>query len=132
MFSFGKRKKLEKTVEEYINLTEELIASNEKKDSEIQRLRDTILSMEVEIENFKKETSSKEHNYVKLVVSDDLQTITPFVGYRGDCFEKLFQEGMLTDAQEGSTHAIQLALMMIASEGLSQLLEEFEEARFEG
>lgn len=93
---------------------ENLMAAKEK---EIQRL--------VEIE---KASLSEESNYVKLVFSNDLQKITPFIGFRPDCFESLFQEGFLKDGQEDNPHAIQLALMSMANDGLAQILEAFEEA----
>ena len=93
---------------------ENLMAAQEK---EIQRL--------VEIE---KASLSEESNYVKLVFSDDLQKITPFIGFRPDCFESLFQEGLLKDGQEDNPHAIQLALLFMANDGLAQILEAFEEA----
>ena len=88
----------------------------EVRDSEATKLRDAVDTLH-----------SEEHNYVKLVFSNDLQKITPFIGNRPDCFESLFQEGLLKDGQEGSDHAIQLALMFLASDGLVQILEAFEE-----
>lgn len=78
-------------------------------------------------EYIKADISSAQENTVRLVISPDLQKITPYVKYRADAFEALFQEGMLTDAQAESPHAIQLAIMTIGADGLNQLIESFEE-----
>lgn len=68
-----------------------------------------------------------EDNSVRLVISPDMEMVTPIIAYREDAFESLFQSGRLTDAQQDAPEAIQLALLAVASEGLNQLLEAFED-----
>lgn len=99
--------------------------------NEVQSCENLLAIQEKEIERLteiEKASLSEDSNYVKLVFSNDLQKITPFIGFRPDCFESLFQEGLLKDGQEDNPHAIQLALMFMANDGLAQILEAFEEA----
>jgi hypothetical protein len=91
-------------------------------ESLIQTIDELRKEKEAETQNLVFEDS----NYVKILFSNDLQQISPFIGFRADCFESLFQEGMLKDGQENNSHAIQLALLSLANDGLSQLLEAFE------
>lgn len=77
---------------------------------------------------FKKKTTESETNYVRIDISNDLKTVTPVIGVRPDCFECLFQEGLVDDTQEGNQFAVQLALLSVAEEALSQIIESFEPA----
>lgn len=84
------------------------------------------VKVQKEFDAFKEMTISSDQNYVKLNISENLQQITPVIGVRPDCFEYLFQEGLVDDTKVGNQFAVQLALMSIAAEGLNQLLESFE------
>jgi hypothetical protein len=100
----------------------ELASCSMLTESLIQTIDELRKEKEAETQNLVFEDS----NYVKILFSNDLQQISPFIGFRADCFESLFQEGMLKDGQENNSHAIQLALLSLANDGLSQLLEAFE------
>lgn len=71
-------------------------------------------------------SSNSSENYVKISFSNDLFRVVPVIGHRDDAFEALFQEGLLKDG-DNNPHAIQLALLTLASDALVQLLQAFEE-----
>ena len=105
----------------------------EQKNAQLEQLQTNLKEYEelhsrllTKLEEHEKMLETQQDNYVKIIVSPDLKSITPVIGYRSDCFENLFQDGMLDDTKEGSKFAIQLALMTIAGEALQQLIESFE------
>ena len=89
----------------------------------------TIAELKNQIETFNKSDESHQLianvNSVELVIADDLTKVTPIVKFRRDVFEKMVELGYLSDKDEGSDIAIQLALMTIAHEALDQIIESF-------
>ncbi|MBG24004.1 MAG: hypothetical protein CMF22_11180 [Idiomarinaceae bacterium] len=75
----------------------------------------------------KLETLTQAENKIQLTVSDDLETITPFTSVKPEMWDTLLEAGMVSESVSGNSRrfAMQLALLTIASEGLSQLIEQF-------
>lgn len=114
---------LQRSIENRQTVLEELHDANIKNLGLVSSLN----AMSEENETLKKKFSVSEDNTVTLKISPDMEVITPIISYRADAFESLFQSGMLSDAQAGNEFAIQLALMTVAQDGLSQILSSFEE-----
>lgn len=107
---------------------EELLSSVADLEDKIAQANDELLQLKTKYEKYENSTE----NSVTLKISQDMETITPIITHRDDAFESLFQIGMLSDAQSGNQFAIQLALMTVASEGLTQILDSFEEEIVDG
>lgn len=88
--------------------------------SEIDRLQE-------EVERLNGLLTNSEHNEVTLRMSDDLLTMTPIVRWKPHLGEKLYEIGYLRDTDGESPMAIQLALMSVGYEALTQLVESFEQ-----
>lgn len=67
-------------------------------------------------------------NIVKLTISDDLQSVLPHVTVKSEVYEKMVQLGVISDALtvDAKPTAMQIALMSMANEALSTILEQFE------
>ncbi|WGH49521.1 hypothetical protein [Alishewanella phage vB_AspM_Slicko01] len=65
-------------------------------------------------------------NSVSIVMDDTMTKFTPVIRHKPNVFEVLFQSGYLNDSQNNK-EAIELALLTISSEVLTQLLDEFVE-----
>lgn len=63
---------------------------------------------------------------VTLKVSKDLESVQPVVKYNPDIFEKLVELQYLDDTHQNNKFAIQLALMQVSFEALTQIIEAFE------
>lgn len=63
---------------------------------------------------------------ITLKVSKDLESVQPVVKYNPEVFEKLVELQYLDDTHQNNAFAIQLALMQITFEALSQIIESFE------
>lgn len=92
------------------------------------QLEEKINTLQSEVDRLNGIMNNNDNNYVKILISKDLESITPVIAFREDCFEHMFQAGMLDDTKEGSKFAIQLALLTIAAESMQQLVESFETA----
>ena len=75
------------------------------------------------------ESPYSDSNSLTLLVEDDLTTMVPYIKVKESVFEKMIELGYLKDnvTSETKSSAMQLALMMIAFEGLEQLVEQFSE-----
>lgn len=130
--------KLDKIIEDMHKSNREVCIHTLKEQDEFKKYIDEkeklIESLTVELSESKKKLDQlnaiiqkeKTQNSVTLTIADDLTTITPLVRSKSNAFETLFQNGYITDAQNNQ-HSIELGLMLIANEALSQLLEQFEE-----
>jgi predicted RNase H-like nuclease (RuvC/YqgF family) len=111
----------------------QLLKEREEHQTAIQDKDAEILALKLELGKKTKEAEhlseiiqkERSQNSVTLTIGDDLTTVTPVVRSKPNAFETLFQNGYLNDAQN-SQHAIELSLMLIANEALTQLLEQFE------
>lgn len=95
-------------IKELSDENERLVGENERLVEEVEKLK----------------SAEADTNSVTLSISDDLTSIIPLVRYKPDLQEKLIQAHYLSDGNVTS-HAIQLALMLISHEGLEQILEQF-------
>lgn len=68
-----------------------------------------------------------ESNEIILRISDDLESMTPVIRWKAGIGDKLYELGYLRDVDNASNMAIQLALMSIGFEALTQLVEAFEQ-----
>lgn len=123
MFKVIKKDTYEKLLNLVNNTVPALELQVEVAEQECARAADEIRELKKQIETL---SSKSDDNYVKIQFSDDLFKVVPIIGYRGDAFEALFQEGLLNDG-DNNQHAIQLALLTMASDALQQLLQAFEE-----
>jgi putative lipase involved disintegration of autophagic bodies len=89
-----------------------LLEENEELSSEVKKLNDLF--------NNSSEIS------VKLDIDSDLKKVTPTIKYNEDVFEKLVELGYLNDGQQGHTFSIQLALVVVASEALNQIIDTYQ------
>lgn len=104
--------------DDLVNTQYALMDSLSDKDTEIAQLKE---QLEVGV-------TTSDTNFVKMTISDDLEKVTPTIKVKSTMFELLVQEGYLSDTQEGNSFAMQLAMISIAHEALTQLLESFTEA----
>lgn len=123
MFKVIKKDTYEKLLNLVNNTVPALELQVEVAEQECARAADEIRELKKQIETL---SSKSDDNYVKIQFSDDLFKVVPIIGYREDAFEALFQEGLLNDG-DNNQHAIQLALLTMASDALQQLLQAFEE-----
>lgn len=87
-----------------------------------ERSFDTINSLNEKLEKFESST-----NEVVTKISTDLTQVTPIVRYNPEIVEKLIELGYVNDATAQDKFAIQLALITVAQEALTQLVESFSE-----
>lgn len=123
MFKVIKKDTYEKLLNLVNNTVPALELQVEVAEQECSRAADEIRELKKQIETL---SSKSDDNYVKIQFSNDLFKVIPIIGYREDVFESLFQEGLLDDG-DNNQHAIQLALLTMASDALQQLLQAFEE-----
>lgn len=131
MFGFQtkKDKKIIKQQEELAALTKEVeyrTRINIEDEVTIKTFYEENLKLKKEIEELKKLSVISDKNSVTLEISDDILSVKPVIKYSPDVFEKLFELGYLDDSKN-NPQAIQLALLMVANEALSQILEAFSE-----
>lgn len=120
------RGKLKISYNEVENLRAELIKIQEQAE-EAFRDRDALSEKVSELENRVSQSAlDPNKNTVTIQISDDFQTITPVVKYKKESAESMVHLGMISDSEYESEFPVQIALMNIAHEGLSQILEAFE------
>jgi len=66
-----------------------------------------------------------DHNTVTFEIQDNLLSVSPIIRYNPRITEKMIELHYIDDAN-ASSHAIQLALMVIARDAADQILESFE------
>lgn len=115
-------------------LESELLATHEKledRDAEIARLQQQVEDLENKlsdtVEDYEarlKTTNVSDQNEVKLLISDDLLEVTPVIRYKDSAFDVLVQKQYISDGHDNS---LQLGLMIVAHEALTQIVEAFAE-----
>ena len=65
-------------------------------------------------------------NSVRLDISNDVKTVVPTIKFDQDIFDKLVELGYLDDSKKNHTFAMQLALIVIAHEALTQIIETYQ------
>lgn len=111
--------RLDKNNEYLSKQIDELQAHLEDAQRDIQTIRD-------ENERLLDTAFNSYANEVTIRIGDDLTSLTPVVRWKGDeTSEKLIELGYLKDANNTKT-STQVALMLIALEGLEQIVEDFQ------
>lgn len=90
-------------------------------------LTDSLEAANAEIERLNKLSTEAEANEVLLRLSDDMTSMTPVVRWKEGIEERLYEMGFLRDIDTANSMTIQLTLMTVAYEALSQLIESFEQ-----
>jgi hypothetical protein len=111
------RGSLQRYKEDYAGLLgqfNDLKAKSEEQQNEIDRLNELTI-----IDN-------STGGSVTLKVAKDLESVQPIVKYNPDMFEKLVELQYLDDTHQNNKFAIQLALMQVSFEALTQIIESFE------
>lgn len=118
--------KLKKEIDDKDKRLRDLINQYKELDYQKRELEQLYKDLQDEFENF----NSKTENSVTFEISDDLTTTKPIVRYKESALEKLLELGYIreTGNEKHDAFAIQLALMDITREAISQLLESFSEA----
>ena len=99
--------------------------------SKYDELQEKLADKTAELNDLKEQYASLEKSLqsdecmVCMKISDDLDTITPIVKFHGGISEQLVLNHYLKDT-DVSPHSIQLALMMIAGEGIEQIVSSFQ------
>jgi len=104
-----------------INIDNEaLIEENERTWKEI---RDLL----ARLESLNEQEVVGNENSVTLTISDDFQTVTPYVKVNPDTHETMLQQGKINDsvASESVPFAMQLVLLDIAYDALDQVISAF-------
>lgn len=70
--------------------------------------------------------SDNKENRVVMVIDDDLTTLRPTIRYTGEkIIDKLVENGYLDINQSDNKYSVQLALLLVAYEGIGTIVEEF-------
>jgi translation initiation factor 2B subunit (eIF-2B alpha/beta/delta family) len=95
--------------------------TNETLQAEIKSLKNTISVMD------ERNKVLSENTFVKMLLDDTLTKATPVVKYNPAIVEKLIELGYINDAMSEDKFAIQIALLTISNEAISQIIESFEQ-----
>lgn len=102
---------------DYMNQVSEHVKDGEELQKQIDHLS---AELDKNIDMFTKSDS----NEVTLRIADDMTTITPIVRWKDNTPEKLIEIGALNDSQNSKT-STQVALMAIAHEALTDIMDSF-------
>lgn len=120
---------------------DELASTLAQKDEQYESLRQGCLDLTDEIKRLSDENTELDNRVESLMspevqtggaetkfeISANLLTVTPVVKYDPVIFEKLVELGYLNDTHQDNKFAIQLAVLTVTHEALTQIIDSFSE-----
>lgn len=118
----------------------ELLEKNVEANEKIEELMTAVESIRSDMLAAIKKSEELESNLLKdqestsitLRISDDLSSITPVTKVKSSTVNKLVEHGYLPFNKRDNEFAINLAALLVANEGMEQLVFTFEEALRDG
>ena len=99
-------------------LEQELIEVQKTKNEEL-------IELKGRVERLQEAFNNSDKNSVKIEFEDDFQKAMPIFRTKPETFDKMVELGYLKDSDQGNNTAVQLALMVAASEVMEQILSSF-------